>query len=170
MDWLGCHSMAKGAQSPIELVWLILYCSVLFPVYAMAKHSIVHKHFIDPWECSNGTLMFSLLRLTHVLFLNVLCMTIIFKGCFVLWRVFRLCSFHWMPPPPPPPPRWRLKSPASILFTQLSIQAQIKENIKAPRHWPLWGEFTGDRWIPHTKGQWRGKCFHSMTSSWIIMS
>ena len=22
-----------------------------------------------------------------------------------------------------------------------------------PRHWPLWGEFTGDRWIPSTKGQ-----------------
>ena len=22
------------------------------------------------------------------------------------------------------------------------IQAQIKENIKAPRHWPLWAEFT----------------------------
>ena len=21
------------------------------------------------------------------------------------------------------------------------------ENIKAPRHWPLWGGFTGDRWI-----------------------
>ena len=33
------------------------------------------------------------------------------------------------------------------------IQAQIKENIKALRHWPLWGEFTGDRWIPHTKDQ-----------------
>ena len=33
------------------------------------------------------------------------------------------------------------------------IQAQIKENIKAPHHWPLWGEFTDDRWIPHTKGQ-----------------
>ena len=29
----------------------------------------------------------------------------------------------------------------------------------------LWGEFTGDRWIPHTKGQLRGKCFHLMTSS-----
>ena len=24
------------------------------------------------------------------------------------------------------------------------IQAQIKENIKAPRHWPLWGEFTAE--------------------------
>ena len=49
--------------------------------------------------------------------------------------------------------RWRLKSPASRLFTQAIIQAQIKENIKAPRHWPLWGEFTGDRWIPRTKDQ-----------------
>ena len=63
--------------------------------------------------------------------------------------------------------RWRLKSPASGLFTQLFIQVQIKENIKAPRHWPLCGEFTGDRWILRTKGQLRGKCFHLMTSSCI---
>ena len=28
-----------------------------------------------------------------------------------------------------------------------------KKNIKAPRHWPLWEEFTGDRLIPRTKGQ-----------------
>ena len=38
-------------------------------------------------------------------------------------------------------------------FAQLLLQAQIKENMKAPRHWPLCGEFTGDRWIPRTKGQ-----------------
>ena len=25
--------------------------------------------------------------------------------------------------------------------------------IKALCHWPLWGEFTGDRWIPRTKDQ-----------------
>ena len=61
--------------------------------------------------------------------------------------------------------RWRLKSPASRLFTQSFIQAQIKENTKVLRHWPLWGEFAGERWIPRTKGQWRGKCFHLMTSS-----
>ena len=53
----------------------------------------------------------------------------------------------------------RLKSPASRLFTQPFIQAQIKENTKAPRHWPLCGEFIGlnltpwDRWIPRTNGQ-----------------
>ena len=38
--------------------------------------------------------------------------------------------------------RWRLKSPAWRLFTQPFIQTQIRENIKAPRHWPLCGEFT----------------------------
>ena len=55
--------------------------------------------------------------------------------------------------------RWRLKSPASRVFTQAFIQAQIKENIKAPRYWPLWGEFTGDRWIPRTEDQQREKMF-----------
>ena len=62
-------------------------------------------------------------------------------------------------------PRWRLKSPASRLFTQSFILTQIKENIKVPHHWPLCGEFTGDRWIPRRNGQLRGKCFHLMTSS-----
>ena len=51
------------------------------------------------------------------------------------------------------------------LFNQSFIQALIKENIKAPRHWPLCGKFTGDRWISRTNGQLRGKCFHFMTSS-----
>ena len=56
------------------------------------------------------------------------------------------------------------------MFTQPSIRAQIKVNIKAPRHWPLCGEFTGDRWIPRTNGQLRGKCIHLMTSSWTPQS
>ena len=63
--------------------------------------------------------------------------------------------------------RWRLKSPAPRLFTQPFTQAQIRENIKALRHWRLCGEFTGDRWIPRTNGQYRGKCFHLMTSTWM---
>ena len=54
---------------------------------------------------------------------------------------------------------------ASRLFTQQFIRAQIEGNIKVPRHWPLCGEFTGDRWIPRTNGQQRRKCFHLMTSS-----
>ena len=45
------------------------------------------------------------------------------------------------------------KKPTSLLFIQPFIQAKIKENTKAPRHWPLCGEFTVDRWIPRTKGQ-----------------
>ena len=46
-----------------------------------------------------------------------------------------------------------IKEPASRLFTQPFIQAQIKENITAPRPWSLCGKFTGDQWIPRTKGQ-----------------
>ena len=38
-------------------------------------------------------------------------------------------------------------------ITETLIQGQIKENIKAPRHWPLCGEFTSDQWIPRTNGQ-----------------
>ena len=48
--------------------------------------------------------------------------------------------------------QWCLKSLGSRLFTQPFVRAQIKENIKATRHWLLWGEFTGDRWTPCTKG------------------
>ena len=44
--------------------------------------------------------------------------------------------------------RQRLKSPVSRLFTQPFIQTQIKENIKAPRHWPWCGEFTGTGEFP----------------------
>ena len=34
------------------------------------------------------------------------------------------------------------------LFAELLVQVQIKEHIKAPRHLPLCGEFTGDRRWP----------------------
>ena len=40
--------------------------------------------------------------------------------------------------------------------------------ISAPCHWPLWGEFTGDLWLPLTKGQRHGKCLHVMPSSWCV--
>ena len=46
-----------------------------------------------------------------------------------------------------------------------ACSAKIKENTKAPRRGSLWGETTGDQWIPLTKGQSRGKYFHLMTSS-----
>ena len=55
--------------------------------------------------------------------------------------------------------RFRFKSPVARLFSQLFIQVQMKEYITAPRHWPLWWEFTGDRWNPRTNGQLREKCF-----------
>ena len=41
------------------------------------------------------------------------------------------------------------------MFTQLLFQAQIKENSKAPRHWTLCWEFTGDhRWLVNSPHKW----------------
>ena len=45
----------------------------------------------------------------------------------------------------------QLTSPKIV--SQAFTEAQIKENIKAPRHWPSGGEFTGGRWIPRTNSQ-----------------
>ena len=41
---------------------------------------------------------------------------------------------------------------------------RLKEIIKATRHWPLWGESPGDRWIP---SQSASKYSHLITSSCI---
>ena len=46
---------------------------------------------------------------------------------------------------------WRFKWSASRLFAEPFVRVQIKENVNALRHWPLWGESTGDRWIPLIK-------------------
>ena len=52
------------------------------------------------------------------------------------------------------------------MFAQPFIQAQIKENIEAPRHWPLCGEFTVDRWIHHETGI---HAYKKKFQSWIHM-
>ena len=58
--------------------------------------------------------------------------------------------------------RWRLKSLASRLLTQPFIQTQIKENIKAPRHWPLCGEFTETGEFPAQ----RASCAENVSIWW----
>ena len=47
--------------------------------------------------------------------------------------------------------RMRFKLPAYRLFVEPFVQAQFEGNIKDPRHWPLWRESTGHRWIPFTE-------------------
>ena len=60
--------------------------------------------------------------------------------------------------PPLPTLQWRHNErdgvsnhqPQDCLLNRL-FKGQIKENIKAPRHRPLCGEYTGDQWISRTK-------------------
>ena len=54
-------------------------------------------------------------------------------------------------------------------FLNRLFRRRSKETSKLRVNWPLWGDFTGDPWIPRTNGQLRGKCFHLMTSPWWPM-
>ena len=54
-----------------------------------------------------------------------------------------------------------------------SIVYSSADQRKHPRHLPLCGEFTGDRWLPRTKDQWRGTCsiwYHTIWSIWKLTS
>ena len=56
-------------------------------------------------------------------------------------------------------------SVATVCSTVCSGADQRKHH--GPRHWPLWGESNGDRWIPLKNGQLGRKCFHLMMQSWF---
>ena len=60
--------------------------------------------------------------------------------------------------------RWCLKSSASRLFTQLFIQGADHRKYQGSTSLAFVRGVTGDR----TKGQWRGKYFYLMTSSYIL--
>ena len=53
-----------------------------------------------------------------------------------------------------------------VYLTICSGADQRKHHISASLAFAM--GFIGDRWIPRTNGQWRGKCFHFMTSSWLL--
>ena len=65
---------------------------------------------------------------------------------------------------------------ASLITSLTSVYSTVHSGADqtkkpAPRHWPLCGEFTGgDRWIPRTNGQSRGKCFYLMRSSELCLA
>ena len=99
-------------------------------------------HNGNPYSCKDGLHI----KMNQVTFLSMPAILHRSKHCHLTWcqhRIVLLRECHYAD----------VKSPASRLFTEPFIQAQIKENIKAPRHWPLCGKFTGDRWIPRTNGQ-----------------
>ena len=67
-------------------------------------------------------------------------------------------------------PQW-VNSPAIPLSAEQPVQVNNKWYIRAPDYWPFVRgihrllESTGYRWIPLTKGQQCGKCFHVMMAS-----
>ena len=71
------------------------------------------------------------------------------------WKQNITVTSQWAP--------WRLKSPASDgLLNRLSSADQIKHQSSSSLALVM-----SDRWIPLTKGQQRGNCFHLMTSGLV---
>ena len=56
---------------------------------------------------------------------------------------------------------------ASQITSLTIVYSTVYSEADQRKHWPLCGEFTGDRWIPRTNGQYRGKCL--MTSSCALI-
>ena len=65
---------------------------------------------------------------------------------------------------------WRLKLSATSLLFNGSFKGTSKKTSQLCTAGPLWGESTGDRWIPLTKGQQYGKHSHDVTLSWKYSS
>ena len=130
----------------IQIIWTSAGILLSVPLRTKLSEIFIENHAFSfkkmNWNKSSGKWRPFCLGL-YVL-ISCRGMQVLSEELFVLSRYFITMTSQWM--------GWRLKSPASRLFTQSFIRTQIKENIKAPLHWPLRGEFTGDRWFPRTKG------------------
>ena len=56
----------------------------------------------------------------------------------------------------------------TVVYSSVYSDAEQRKHQSSASLAFVWG-IHRDRWIPHTKGQWRGKCFHLMTSSWTFL-
>ena len=56
----------------------------------------------------------------------------------------------------------------TVVYSTVYLDADQRKHQSSASLAFVWG-IHRDRWIPHTKGQLRGKCFHLMTSSWMAL-
>ena len=159
VDWQGHHE--NDPSIAINLIWDKILWQIVISgdINHQNIESWIHKSFV-----ADDTIIYFLGDGICVVYCNDVVLILSNRNHFLWYHGSnRHCSVIIMG-------AMHLMSPVWRLFTQSSIQAQIKENIKAPRHWPLCGEFTGDRWIQRINGHLRGKCFHLMTSLWASKS
>ena len=131
-----------GLSSSFETLCCRCVCIVLFFSYTYLGH-ISHDGFTSLLP---GSLYFMYSPITRFLLIITFCTWFV---CHLPLRIISM-SLHYSDV---------IMGAMSSLITSLtSVYSTVhscadKENIKAPRHWPLCGEFTRDRWIPRTNGQ-----------------
>ena len=149
-----CHLTSIGDKTVGRSSYLhngISYTGKMASLYWNSPQGLIHPYVLSNNEFAAYTLesVITVLGLGH----SGLQHTSINKrtgralSCFVVGWLLLITMTSWWA-------RWRLKSSVSRLLAQPLVQAQIKENIKAPCHWPLRGESIADRWIPHTRASY----------------
>ena len=139
----------------IEWVWTrtnhkksrILYGEEMWPYWANFRHRLHRK--LSFWQYVHNFGGVPLLGQASGEQYSYCQQGVRHSDCIVSVRLMRAWTLRSL--------RWRYNGRDGVpnhqphdCFTQPFIRAQIKETIKAPRHWPLCGEFTGNRWIPRT--------------------
>ena len=113
-------------------------------IFRFKSHNIFKHSDNGPREYRNSTPQwFNQVGISVYCLIPTCCDWMLFRSEVTLWLRYPISEIECFITMTSQWARLRLKSPASRLFTQTFIRAQIKVNIKAPRHWPLCGEFTG---------------------------
>ena len=105
----------------------------MFFVTPLLKNGIIKSTIIElslfDWVWKQSSIDYHFVVAVHPLYIKTFGTLFVFVLPDVILRLSITMTSWWA--------RWRLKSPASRLFTRPFIRAQIKVNVKAPRHWPL---------------------------------
>ena len=131
--------------------WTVAYkiqtLPFVFRVNNFVIHSQIYSHVIATWL--SGRMRFSFQESWMMMDIR-LCITKAIRHCANCKSLQR--SFHFSL-------QWRnngrngVTNQQRLDYLSTTVEAQIKENIKASRHWLLWGECADDRQIPLTKDQ-----------------
>ena len=136
------------------VVWILFMSSWLVAEFKFFTSYHWNKNFISITYIFFSVIDYKILGLFWSQYYVVLWYLLIWLMFFMVTSQILGAAIKWLPHPL----QWRHNGHESVWNHQphdclCNCQAQIRENMKALRHWPLCGEFTGDQWIPRKNGQ-----------------
>ena len=136
-----CQDIVTPQRIPVQMILITITVTtlwkkkyyVMFFITPSLKNGIIKSIIIElslfDWVWKQSSIDYHFVVAVHPLYIKTFGTLFVFVLPDVILRLSITMTSWWA--------RWRLKSPASRLFIRPFIRAQIKANVKAPRHWPL---------------------------------